>query len=189
MDASKKTRPKGVLHPETPLTKRQAEFCQQYLKDLNGTQAAIRAGYSKKGAHVQAAQLLSNHKVSVHLQELMQERAQRTEIDADWVLKRLAQDATADLADLYDELGQLKAVKDWPLAFRTGLVAGIETVQERDGFSPDGDPAFVTVRKVKLMDRAKLLEMVGRHVGVQAFKDKIEHSGKVGLEALIAGGE
>ena len=171
------------------LTAKQEAFCREYLIDLNGTQAALRAGYSKKGAHVQAAQLLSNPKVSECLQEMLKKRAERTEIDADWVLKRLAQDATADLADLYDETGQLKAVKDWPLAFRTGLVTGVDTVQERDGSDSEGNPEFVTVRKIKLMDRAKLLEMVGRHVGVQAFKDRLEHSGKVGLEALIAGGE
>lgn len=168
------------------MTPKQEAFCREYLIDLNGTQAAIRAGYSVKGAHVQAAQLLSNPKVSEHLQTLMMERAQRTEIDADWVLKRLAQDATADLADLYDEHGNLKPVGEWPMAFRTGLVAGVETAQERDGDDPEGNPVYVTVRKVKLMDRTKLLEMIGRHVNIGAFKDKIEHSGKVGLESLIA---
>jgi phage terminase small subunit len=171
------------------LSEKQKEFCRQYLIDLNGTQAAIRAGYSARTANEQAARLLAKVSVRSHLEKLMQERAQRTEIDADWMLKRLAQDATADLADLYDDLGQLKPVKEWPMAWRTGLVAGVETVQERDGFSPEGDPAFVTVRKVKLADRAKMLEMIGRHVGVQAFKDRLEHSGKVGLESLIAGGE
>jgi phage terminase small subunit len=174
---------------EKNLTPKQEAFCREYLIDLNGTQAAIRAGYSVKGAHVQAAQLLSNTKVSEYLQTLMEARSKRTEVDADWVLKRLAQDATADLADIYDENGNLKQVHEWPMAWRTGLIAGVETVTERDGEDENGKPEFSMVRKVKLSDRAKLLEMIGRHVGVQAFKDKVEHSGKIGLESLIAGDE
>lgn len=155
------------------LTAKQEAFCREYLIDMNGTQAAIRAGYSKRTANEQAARLLANVSVSSHLKTLMDERAERTQIDADWVLKRLAQDATADVADLYDEFGGLKPVKDWPMAWRTGLVAGIDTAQERDGVDAEGQPQFVTVRKVKLADRAKLLEMIGRHIDVGAFKDKL----------------
>lgn len=156
------------------LTPKQEAFCREYLIDLNGTQAAIRAGYSKRTANEQAARLLANVSVSSHLKTLMDARNERTQIDADWVLKRLAQDATADVADLYDEFGGLKPVKDWPMAWRTGLVAGIDTVQERDGQDDDGKPQYVTVRKVRLADRAKLLEMIGKHVNVAAFKDRID---------------
>lgn len=175
--------------PQANITKRQETFCREYLIDLNGTQAAIRAGYSKKTANEQAARLLANVNVSVYLQTLMDERMKRVEVDADWVLKRLTQDATADIADLYDDHGNLKQVKDWPIAFRTGLVAGVDTVQERDGEDPDGQPIYVTVRKIKLMDRAKLIEMIGKHTSIGAFKERIEHSGKIGLEQLIAGDE
>jgi phage terminase small subunit len=65
-------------------------------------------------------------------------------------------------------------VHDWPLAWRTGLVAGIDTVQERIGTDPEGKPEFATVRKVRLADRAKLLEMIGKHVDIGAFKERIE---------------
>jgi phage terminase small subunit len=171
------------------LTAKQEAFCREYLIDLNATKAAIRAGYAQKRAYAMGHENLKKPEIAAKIQQRMAARAQRTEVDADWVLTRLAQDATADLADLYDDLGELKPVKDWPMAWRTGLVAGVETVQERDGFEANGEPIYITVRKVKLADRAKLLEMIGRHVGVQAFKDKLEHSGKVGLESLIAGGE
>lgn len=161
------------------LTAKQQRFVAEYLIDLNATQAAIRAGYSEKTAAEQASRLLTNVKVSEAVQAAMKARSERTEIDADWVLKRLARDATADLADLYDDAGQLLPVKEWPMAWRTGLVAGIETVQEREGTDPDGKPEFVTVRKVKLLDRTKLVELIGKHVDVGAFKDKIEHSGEI----------
>lgn len=168
------------------LTPKQESFCREYMLDLNGTQAAIRAGYSKKTANEQAARLLANVSVHSHIKTLMDARAEKAEVDAEWVLRRLAQDVTADVADLYDEFGGLKPVHDWPMAWRTGLVAGIDTVQERDGVDADGKPVYVAVRKVKLADRSKLLEMLGKHVDIGAFKDRVEHSGKMTLESLIA---
>lgn len=161
------------------LTAKQQRFVAEYLIDLNQTQAAIRAGYSEKTAAEQASRLLTNVKVSEAVQAAMKARSDRTEIDADWVLKRLARDATADLADLYDENGTLKPVHEWPIAWRTGLVAGIETVQERDGEDAEGKPVYATVRKVKLLDRTKLVELIGKHVEVGAFKEKVEHSGEI----------
>lgn len=161
------------------LTAKQQRFVAEYLIDLNATQAAIRAGYSERTAAEQASRLLTNVKVSGAVHEAMKARSERTEIDADWVLKRLARDATADLADLYSETGALKPVHEWPMAWRTGLVAGIETVQERDGEDADGNPVYATVRKVKLLDRTKLVELIGKHVDVGAFKDKVEHSGEI----------
>jgi len=161
------------------LTAKQDRFVAEYLIDLNATQAAIRAGYSEKTAAEQASRLLTNVKVSEAVQAAMKARSERTEIDADWVLKRLARDATADLADLYDESGTLRPVKEWPLVWRTGLVAGVETIQERSGSDPDGNPTFATVRKLKLLDRTKLVELIGKHVDVGAFKEKVEHSGEI----------
>lgn len=162
------------------LTPKQEAFCREYLIDLNGKQAAIRAGYSPKTAEVQASRLLSNAKVQAYSKTLMEARAEKTGIDAEWVLTRLAQDATADVADLYDENGNLKQVHEWPIAWRTGLVAGIDTVQERIGTDPEGKPEFAIVRKVRLADRAKLLEMVGKHIDVRAFAERHEHSGPNG---------
>lgn len=161
------------------LTAKQQRFVAEYLIDLNQTQAAIRAGYSDKTAAEQASRLLTNVKVADAIQAAMKARSERTQIDADWVLKRLARDATADLADLYTEHGTLKPVHEWPIAWRTGLVAGIETVQERDGEDAEGKPVYSTVRKVKLLDRTKLVELIGKHVEVGAFKEKVEHSGEI----------
>lgn len=161
------------------LTARQARFVEEYLLDLNAKQAAIRAGYSARTAEQQASRLLSNVKVATAVAEAKASRSDRTKIDADWVLRRLAQDATADLADLYDENGNLRPVKDWPMCWRTGLVAGVETVQERDGADEEGNPMFVTVRKVKLLDRTKLVELIGKHVDVGAFRERVEHSGEI----------
>jgi phage terminase small subunit len=171
------------------LTAKQARFVDEYLVDLNATQAAIRAGYAPKRAYAIGHENLKKPEVAEALKERMDKRAEQTQVNAEWVLKRLAQDATADVADLYDENGNLKSVHEWPLAWRTGLVAGIDTVQVGIGTDEEGKPEFAIVRKVRLADRAKLLEMIGKHVNIGAFKDKIEHSGSLTLESLIAGGE
>lgn len=148
---------------------KQRRFAQEYLIDLNATQAAIRAGYSAKTASSQGERLLRNVEVQRAVAEAKAARSEKTGIDAAWVLKRLADESFADLADLYDELGRVKPVKDWPLVWRQGLVAGVEveTIGEGAGM----------VTKIKISDRIKRVELIGKHVDVQAFKEKIEHSG------------
>ena len=71
------------------LTEKQKRFCHEYLKDLNGTHAAIRAGYSKNGAEVQASKLLRYPKVSEYLQRLMNKRAEKVDISAEDVLNSI----------------------------------------------------------------------------------------------------
>lgn len=165
------------------MTPKQEAFVREYLIDLNATAAYRRAGYAAKGnaAEVGAHQLLRNPKVAAAVAAAQQQRSERTKVDADWVLTRLAEEADADMADLYDASGNLKPVHDWPKVWRTGLVAGIETVQERDGTDSDGNPVFVTVRKVKLADRTKIKELVGKHVAVGAFKDLLKVEGDLSI--------
>lgn len=150
------------------LNDKQIRFVEEYLLDLNATQAAIRAGYSAKTAYAQGERLLRHVEVSALVRERQAARSERTTINADWVLSRLAEEAVADMADLYNEDGKLKAVHEWPLIWRQGLVAGVETVREGVG----DDTSFVD--KVKISDRIKRLELIGKHVGVQAFKEKLE---------------
>lgn len=152
------------------LTAKQQLFVQEYLVDLNATQAAIRAGYSAKTAYSQGERLLRNVEVSQAVSEAKAERSEKTKIDAQWVLTRLASDATADLAELYDEAGNLKPIHDWPMVFRTGLVAGIEVEELFEGRGESREHVG-RVRKIKLLDRTKVVELVGKHVDVSAFKE------------------
>ena len=96
------------------MTPKQACFVQEYLIDLNATQAAIRAGYSANGADVQGARLLANARISVAIHEAMAERSKRTEITADRVLSEYARIAFAktSLADVSigDQLYALNAL-------------------------------------------------------------------------------
>ena len=163
-------------------TPKQRAFVQEYLKDLNGTQAAVRAGYSSRTANEQASRLLANVNIQEAVAKAKAERSNRTQRDADWVLKRLAQEMEADVSDLYDESGALKPVHKWPLIWRQGLVSGMDVEQQYAMVDGKQVPAGV-VTKIKLpADRSiKRLELIGKHVAVQAFKDRLDLNGTIAI--------
>lgn len=153
------------------MTPKQEAFVREYLIDLNATQAAIRAGYSEKTAKDIGCQNLAKLNIKTAIDKALSERAERTEIDAEWVLKRLAEEADADIADLYEENGALKSIHDWPKIWRTGLIGGIDVVQEFE--TVDGKKVAVgSVTKLKISDRIKRIELIGKHVDIQAFLDR-----------------
>lgn len=153
------------------LTPKQARFVEEYLIDLNATQAAIRAGYSVKTAKQQGQRLLTNVDVAAALSAAQSARSERVRVNADWVLNRLTDEAVADLADILDEAGVVRPVKEWPLIWRQGLVAGID-VQE----NMVGDVKVGQTVKLRMSDRIKRVEMIGKHVDVQAFRERVDHS-------------
>jgi len=159
------------------LNAQQLRFVQEYLIDLNATKAAERAGYSPKTAYSQGQRLLKHVEVSQAIEEAQKARAEKTETDAAFVLKRLVDEVSADLADLYNDNGSLKPVKEWPLIWRQGLVAGIETetLRPRGKQDEDGEGEETVVMKVKLSDRVKRLELLGKHISVNAFREQVGH--------------
>lgn len=131
------------------LTAKQEAFCREYLIDLNGTQAAIRAGYSSKRADAIGYENLRKPEIAAAIQKAMTDRAERVQRSADDVLKDIQRVKESCMAEAFDQQGN----------------------------------AVMADPKAAL----KALELEGRHL--KMFTDKIEHSGKVGLESLIAGGE
>lgn len=159
------------------LTAKQALFVQEYMVDLSATHAAIRAGYSPKSAGTYAHEMLGLPHVQDAVAKAFAARSERVKIDADWVLRRLVDEADADLADILDDAGAVRPVKDWPKIWRKGLVTGIdvEEIRNRDG-ELEGH-----VRKLKLSERIKRIELIARHIDVGALKDKVETSGAITL--------
>ena len=153
------------------LTPKQQRFVEEYLVDLNASGAARRAGYSVKTAEWIGPQLLGKSHVAAEIHNMKSQRASRTEITADWVLKTLAEEKKADLADLFEDDGRLKPVKDWPMVWRQGLVVGVESFEEFAGSGAEREQ-IGWVKKLKLSDRIKHLELIGRHVDVQAWRDQ-----------------
>lgn len=154
------------------LTDKQEMFCREYLVDLNATQAAIRAGYSDKTANRIAAQLLSKLDIEKRIQELMNGRSERLDIDADYVLKRLVDIDQMDVLDILHDDGGIKPIHLWPKVWRTSL-SGMDLAEMFE--SKDGERDLVGImKKIKWPDKVKNLELLGKHIKVQAFKEQIE---------------
>jgi len=154
------------------LTPKQQCFVGEYLIDLNATQAAIRAGYSAKTADVQAARLLVNAKVQKAIQSGRQAKAEKAQIDAVYVLNRLKDIAEMDALDVLNSDGEIKPIREWPKVWRQ-MISGVEVLNNPD--------TGIILKKIKWPDKIRNLELIGRHVGVGAFKDKLELSGEVSL--------
>ena len=160
------------------LTPKQQRFVEEYLIDLNGTRAYIRAGYTVKDedtAAVMSSRLLRNDKVQEAIAEAQAKREERTKIDADYVLKRLVEIDQMDVLDIMDDNGNVRPIKDWPKTWRQ-YISNIETISLEDEAG--------WLKKIKWPDKVKNLELLGRHVSVGAFKDKVEHSGKLEIQSL-----
>lgn len=151
----------------TKLNDRQARFVDEYLIDLNGTQAAIRAGYSAKTANEQASRLLVNVSVQAQLQRRMKDREQRTEINADYVLKRLVEIDQLDVLDILDNAGNFKPIMEWPKTWRQTL-SGVDLQEIMLG------DVETVIRKIKWPDKLRNLELLGKHVAVSAFREQVE---------------
>lgn len=173
------TRRKSAGAQPANLTPKQASFVENYLIDLNATRAAIKAGYAPNNARKYAHQLMQMPHIEKAISAAFAARSERTRIDADWVLQRLAEEADADLADILDDKGAIKPVKDWPKVWRKGLVAGID-VQE---LLVEGVKVGQIV-KLRLSDRIKRIELIGKHVNVQAFRDQVHQTGAITLNVL-----
>ena len=114
------------------LTPKQQRFVEEYLKDLNATQAAIRAGYSEKTAKEIGSENLTKPNIAKAIQEAQNKRTKQTEIDAAYVLRRLVEIDQMDVLDIMDDDGNVKPIKDWPKTWRQ-YISNIETISMDDG--------------------------------------------------------
>ncbi|HAN5210270.1 terminase small subunit [Escherichia coli] len=150
------------------LTDKQEMFCREYLIDLNATQAAIRAGYSAKTANRTASENMSKPDIQFRISELKAQRNDSVGINAEYVLNRLIEIDQMDVLDILLQNGELKPIKDWPKVWRTTL-SGMDVVE-----MVSADSAAL-LKKIKWPDKVKNLELLGRHVSVQAFKDNVKN--------------
>jgi len=149
------------------LTDKQEMFCREYLIDLNATQAAIRAGYSEKTARASGCENLTKPDIQNRIAELKAERNEQVSVDAAYVLRRLIEIDEMDVLDILLANGELKPIKDWPKVWRTTL-SGMDVTEMA------GDSAGL-LKKIKWPDKVKNLELLGKHVTVQAFKDNVKN--------------
>lgn len=151
------------------LTDKQLSFCYEYLIDLNATQAAIRAGYSKKTARKIGCENLSKPDIQDKITILTSKRnedASTTSLD---VLNRLVEIDSLDVADILNDDGSMLAINQWPKAWRVSIsgvdISEIASIKE-------GSDLQAIIKKIKWPDKLRNLEMIGRHVNVGAWNNE-----------------
>lgn len=145
------------------LTPKQQRFVDEYLIDLNATQAAIRAGYSEKLANTNASKLLQNTTIKNAIQQAMNERQNRTQIDQDYVINTIV--------DTIERCKQARPVVD-----KSGEPVYIE----------NADGEIVPAYKFDASNVLKGAELLGRHLGMFNDKLNIEQHGETGLNIKIS---
>lgn len=162
--------------------KRKEKFCQQLVVHSLTQADAYRAAYpgSKKwkaaSVHVKASQLMAQDKVRLRVYELKEEAAKIAEeqfkVDAEYVLRRLVEIDRMDFADIFEEGGEaLKPVAEWPETWRT-FISGFD-VQELWAGTRGDRHVIGLLRKIKWPDKIRNLELLGKHVSVNAFREQI----------------
>lgn len=151
------------------MTKKQQRFVEEYLIDLNATQAAIRAGYSVKFANTNANKILQNTTLQAAIGRAMAERSKRTGVNQDRVVLELAKIAFVNMADISD-MGNATIKAD---ASRDDL-ASICSVRVKTFPCKSGELGIE--REIRTYDKIKVLELLGKHLGMFSDKLKIEGS-------------
>ena len=160
------------------LTPKQARFVAEYLKDLNATQAATRAGYSAKTANQQGSRLLANVGVARAIAAGKAKQLESADISATRILEEMKRIALVDMRSFFDEHGNAKAIKDLS-PDQGAALGGFELLIKN---AKAGDGVTDTIHKFKLWDKPKVLEMFCKHFGL--LEERVQHSGDITISWL-----
>lgn len=153
-------------------------FCREYIIDLNGTQAAIRADFSEKTANRIASRLLSRVDIQGRIAELRSVRIEEVRIDANYVLRRLIEIDQMDVLDIMDDNMSFRPLREWPKVWRQYL-SGVDLSEMFEGKGDEREMVGI-LKKIKWPDKVKNLELLGKHIGVGAFTEKVDHTSSDG---------
>lgn len=153
------------------MTKKQKRFVEEYLIDLNATQAAIRAGYSPDTAGSIGNENLKKPEICACVEKAMAERSKRTGVCADRVVQELAKIAFLNLRDVIDP--KTAAVREDASDEDT---AALQSIKVKKSYSETGESIE---REAKAADKLKALELLGRHLGM--WNDKLDVNGVEGV--------
>ena len=159
-----------------PLTAMQEAYCQ--------TQAAIYAGFSPNTAAVKASVMMRDERIQKRIAELMEERNKRMRVSADYVLMRLVEIDQMDVIDILNDDMSIKPVSEWPKVWRQYLT-GFELADMFEGRGDEKELVGI-LKKIKWPDKVKNLELIGKHVDVNAFKERLDVNVNVTIADRIA---
>ncbi len=167
-------------------TEKKQRFCDEYLIDLNGTQAHIRAGFKAKTieAHAQAAsQLLRELKVKKYITQKQAEREDKTKIKQERVLQELARIGFCDPRKYFNGGGRFKEFSE----LTEDEAAAIASVEVEELFEGRGEDRshIGYLKKIKFWNKVDSLELVGKHLGMFPNKIKFDEETISAIEVLI----
>ena len=156
-----------TMNDQEELKIRHALFVEEYLRDFNGTKAAIRAGFAESGARVAAHRLLTNANIKKVIDKRKAEILAEVSADQFRTMRELSRIAYSDVRQIYSETGELKQPGKWDDDVAASI-ASVETVRRSVPGEEDdnGDPVFETVNKVRSYDKLKALELIGKHLNM-----------------------
>ncbi|TKU18914.1 terminase small subunit [Citrobacter sp. wls829] len=178
--------PKRKSTQYKPITAMQEAYAQEYTKcPENQTQAAINAGFSPNTAAVKASVMMRDERIQKRIAELMEERNKRLRVSADYVLLRLVEIDQMDVIDILNDEGGLKPISQWPKVWRTSISA-VDINRIRMAMNDDEEDIESTLQKIKWPDKVKNLELIGKHVDVNAFRERLEIDVKMTIAEKMA---
>jgi len=140
------------------INSKQAKFVSEYLVDFNGARAAIKAGYSKNGARVQACQLLARPEIQNYIQKVQDVRDQKSEVKSEWVIQSLKEVAERCMAR-------------YPIMVREGARLVQKKIYDEEG-------NLVGVWEFDSTGANRALELLGKYKGL--FADRVHLGGDNG---------
>lgn len=167
-----------------PLNAKQARFVAEYLKDLKAGPAAIRAGYSAKTAETCGPRLLRNAQVAAAVAEKQAKRLGKLELDGEVILGELLRIARVDIAEAFEEDGNLRPLSEIPEDVRRA-VAGIEIDDRWEGKGEDA--TRYTVKKLKFWDKPRALELLAKNLGLLVDRHEVSGAGGKAISISIEG--
>lgn len=153
------------------VTDKQKRFCDEYMIDLNASAAARRAGYSPRFINGNASKLMQITAIRARIDQLMADQSQRTGVNADRIVRELARVAFANTDDVinYDDA----TIKPDASRDDTAAIASVrvKTIPTKDGEGIE--------REIKMADKLKALELLGKHQGMFTDKVQLQHEGGI----------
>lgn len=166
---------------------RREVFVREYCVDLNGTRAAIAAGFGSSGAAVRATELLQEPEVVEQIDAILAERVVRLEIKGQRVLETLYALVTFDVRAFYDADGKLKPVKDLSSDAQLAL-AGFDVSELYEHFGKGQARAIGTVTKIRLAKRTDAAQILVKYLpDLKENAQKIDVGMSEELAALAMG--
>ncbi len=174
---------------EFKYTAKEEKFCLEVATGVDENGRPITYGEAYRRAYnaekmkpatidVKASQLMSQDKITVRVNTLKEKVVEKAVIDAAYVLNRLHEIDQMDAIDILNDDGSIKPIREWPKIWRQYL-SGMDIIEM--SAPGDGDAKITTImKKIKWPDKVKNLELIGKHLSVGAFVERIDHSSKDG---------